>query len=116
MESRVDPGGVVLVLVTWPAKRDVSVLTRALVERRLAACVNVLPEMRSVYTWEGAVHDDPEHQVIIKTARARLKEVEALVAQTHPYDLPEFLVLSAETGSAAYLAWVNDSTAPLASD
>lgn len=112
MESRLDPADVVIVLVTWPADRDPNALALPLLERDLAACVNVLPEMRSIYKWDGRVNDDAERQVLLKTTRARLPEVEALVREVHPYELPEFLVVSVEGGSAAYLGWVRERTSP----
>ena len=115
MESRFDPLEVVIALVTWPADRDPSVLARPLVERGLAACVNVLPEMRSIYRWNGAVHDDPERQLILKTTRGRVADVEALLRDVHPYDTPELLVLPVMAGSDAYLAWVREVTAGNAS-
>ena len=96
----------VLVLTTMPDDHRAEDLARTLVDERLAACVNVHGTMRSTYRWQGQVASDPERQVVIKTARARLPDLEARLRALHPYELPEFVVLSAETGSAAYLAWV----------
>lgn len=103
----------VVVLVTCPADRDPVPLARALVEERLAACVNVLPEMRSFYAWQGAIHDDAERQLIIKTTADRTVALEARVREVHPYEMPEFLVLRIEQGNEAYLGWLRDSTRPL---
>ena len=110
MESHPDPADIVIVLITWPAGTDPNAIAVPLVERDLAACVNVLPEMRSFYKWHGRVNDDAERQVILKTTRARLSEVEDLVREVHPYELPEFLVVPVEGGSAAYLGWVRERT------
>jgi periplasmic divalent cation tolerance protein len=100
---------VVLVLTTIAAEADGAALGRALVDERLAACVNVLPAMTSIYRWKGQVEQDREQQVIIKTTRDRLAALEARVRDLHIYELPEFLVVSAGGGAEAYLAWVEES-------
>jgi periplasmic divalent cation tolerance protein len=100
----------VIVLTTIGAGTDASSLARTLVEERLAACVNVLPPMSSTYRWQGAVEQDHEQQLVIKTAATRVAELEARLRALHPYELPEFLVLSVSGGSDAYLRWVEEST------
>jgi periplasmic divalent cation tolerance protein len=100
----------VIALTTFGAEADAARVARVLVEERLAACVNILPAMTSVYRWKGAVEEDREQQLVIKTTRDRVAAVEARVKELHPYELPEFLVLPA-TGSAAYLAWIGESVA-----
>ena len=70
------------------------VLARALVEEGLAACVNVLPSMISTYRWKGAIERDVERQVVIKTTRDRVPAIQARLGELHPYELPEFLVVS----------------------
>jgi periplasmic divalent cation tolerance protein len=92
-------------LTTLGASADGVALARALVDERLAACVNVLPPMQSVYRWKGRVELDREQQLVIKTTPDRLAALESRVRALHPYELPEFLVLSAE-GSQGYLAWL----------
>ena len=104
-----DVSDVAIVLTTLGADADAATLARTLVEEGLAACVNVLPPMTSVYRWKGAVEQDREQQLIIKTASARLADLEARLRALHPYELPEFLILTAAGGSDAYLAWVRDS-------
>lgn len=101
-----------LVLVTWPADRPVEPFARTLVEERLAACVNVLGEMQSVYRWEGDVQQDAERQLLIKTSSDRLEALESRVTALHPYDTPEFLVVPLAGGSEKYLAWLTASTRP----
>ena len=101
--------GVVLVFTTIGADTDGAALARTLVDERLAACVNVLPPMTSVYRWEGQVQTDREQQLIIKTARHQVPALEARVRELHLYDLPEFLVLPVSDGSKAYLGWVFES-------
>jgi periplasmic divalent cation tolerance protein len=100
----------VVVLTTFPADRDAERLARTLVEERLAACVNVLPPMRSIYTWQGAIETAEERQLLIKTSANRVPELESRLKALHPYDVPEFIVLPITTGSAAYLTWIGEST------
>ena len=100
----------VLILTTLPAGADAAAFAAALVEERLAACVNVLPEMESIYRWEGAVQRDRERQLIVKTSRDRVDALRQRVRELHPYDVPEFIVLPIVDGSDAYLRWIGDST------
>ena len=83
---------------------------QALVDARLAACVNLLPAMESVYRWEGKVEQERERQLIIKTSRPTLVELWERVQALHPYEIPEFIVLPIVDGNDAYLRWVGDST------
>lgn len=101
----------VIVFTTLGADVDPSTIAMRLVEERLAACVNVLPEMESFFRWHGAVERDRERQLIIKTRASRLPELERRLHDMHPYDLPEFLVLPVSQGSEAYLRWITNSTA-----
>ena len=98
-----------IVLTTIGADADAAALGRALVDERLAACVNVLPVMTSIYRWHGRVEQDREQQIVIKTTAGRLRALEARLRQLHPYELPEFLVLVPGGGAEAYLAWVGES-------
>jgi periplasmic divalent cation tolerance protein len=98
-----------IVLSTFPGDRDASALARTLVEERLAACVNVLPPMTSIYRWEGGVEQATEHQLVIKTTAARIESLKARLAELHPYDVPEVLVLSVADGAASYLEWLDAS-------
>ena len=99
----------VLVLTTVGAGADAVALARTLVDEHLAACANVLPPMTSIYRWKGDVEEDQEQQVVIKTTSNRLSALEARIRELHSYELPEFLVVSTDGGSAAYLAWVEDA-------
>ena len=96
----------VIVLTTVPSADVGTALAEALVGAHLAACVNVLPPMTSIYRWKGELQHDSECQVIVKTVRARLDAVRAVVRQAHPYELPELVVVPVETGDDAYLAWL----------
>jgi periplasmic divalent cation tolerance protein len=102
----------VIVLTTLPADADAHALGKTLVEERLAACVNLLPPMSSVYRWEGHVEQDTERQMIIKTSRERVVTLWERIRELHPYEVPEFVVLSIIDGSDAYLRWLGESTSP----
>ena len=109
MESTTaNPHDAAVVLTTLAAEADAAAFARTLVEERLAACVNVLPAMTSVYRWKGAVEQDREQQLVIKTERNRVEALRARLGQLHPYELPEFIVLSA-AASGAYLSWIRES-------
>jgi periplasmic divalent cation tolerance protein len=99
----------VLVLTTLAAEADGAALAKTLVDEQLAACVNVLAPMTSVYRWKNAVEQEREQQLVIKTTASAVPALEARLHELHPYELPEFLVLDA-TGSDAYLAWIRENT------
>ena len=101
---------VVLVLTTVPVGERGEAIARALVDERLAACVNVLAPMTSFYRWHGAVERDVERQLIIKTTRDHVAAIQARLVELHSYDLPELVVLLVSDGGAAYLEWVRNET------
>ena len=103
-------GDVVVVLTTVPAGSKGEEIGRTLVEERLAACVNVLAPMTSIYRWRGAVERESEQQLIIKTTRGRVPALQSRLAALHPYELPEFLVLAVADSSSAYFEWVGTET------
>jgi len=103
---------IVIVLTTAPADDRADQWARQIVDERLAACVNIHPPMASVYRWKGQVERDTERQVVIKTTRDRVSALEARLKELHSYELPEFVVLEVEQGSAAYVGWVIDQTRP----
>lgn len=102
----------VLVLTTTGADFDARALAHALVEARLAACVNIVPRIHSVYRWEGSVAGDDEQLLIIKTSDGRVAELREELFKRHPYDVPEFVVLPIGGTSDAYGAWLLASVAP----
>lgn len=106
---------VVVVLVAAPDEATAASLARTLVEERLAACVNVLPAVRSFYRWEGAIQDEAETLLLIKAQRARFDALAARIVALHPYDLPEVVALPLAAGLEAYCAWVVAESAPEAS-
>lgn len=102
----------VLVFSTLPGDADAPAFARALVEERLAACVNTLPPMESIYRWEGEIQRDVERQVIMKTGRDRVVALWERMRELHPYDVPEFIVVPIVDGNDAYLRWIGESTQP----
>jgi periplasmic divalent cation tolerance protein len=103
------PQDTLLVFTSCPAAAA-DALASALVELRLAACVNLLPA-RSVYRWQGAVERAEETLLVAKTSRSRYAELQAEVRRRHPYELPELVAVNLDCGLPAYLQWVHDSTA-----
>lgn len=104
-------GGVV-VLSTVGKAEDAERIAHALVERRLAACVNVVAGVRSVYRWKGRVEEDEERLLVIKTRRDRFEALKEALVALHPYELPEAIVLAIEAGHAPYLGWLDESVGP----
>lgn len=99
----------VVVLVTAPALRVGRALAAAILDHRAAACVNILPGIESHYVWQGKRERSRECLLVIKSTRPRLKQLEKVVLENHPYDTPEFLVLPVASGNARYLKWMADS-------
>lgn len=99
-----------LVLTTVGADFDARALAHTLVEARLAACVNIIDRIHSVYRWEGRVADDGEQLLLIKTTDARVDALREELFRLHPYDVPEFVVLPIESVSEAYGSWLLGST------
>lgn len=84
-------------------------IAQLLVGRRLAACVNMIPNLTSVYRWQGAVEEAAEVLLLIKTTQEMLSSLEAAVRELHSYEVPEFVVLNIESGSQPYLSWLLES-------
>jgi periplasmic divalent cation tolerance protein len=101
-----------IVLCTAPDPATAESLAQAVVEARLAACVNLLPGVRSIYRWQGAVHTDSETLLLIKTRKDRFAALAAALQAQHPYELPEIIAVPLSDGLAAYLAWVDQNTDP----
>lgn len=100
-----------LVLVTAGTERQAHSIARQLVDERLAACVNIVGPIRSVYRWRDAVEDEAEFLLLIKTRASLLGRVERRVIELHSYEVPEVLAFAPSGGSAAYLGWLLESTA-----
>lgn len=101
----------ILVITHLPDRESALALAQKLVEARLAACVSVLSGCRSVYRWKAAVESADEVPVFIKTLRERYPQVEALIRQNHPYELPEIVAVPISQGLPEYLDWVARETA-----
>lgn len=99
-----------LVLTNVPDRAVAERLADMLIEKRLAACVNILAPCRSVYRWKDAVQHDEEHPMLIKTTAERYAEMEKALRAGHPYELPEIIAVPVERGLAAYLDWVDAET------
>jgi periplasmic divalent cation tolerance protein len=99
----------ILILTTMPDDDRADAVARVLVEERLAACVNVHGPMMSTYRWKGQVERDAERQLVIKTTAGRLSDLEARLRALHPYELPEFVIIAANS-SDAYGSWVSEQT------
>lgn len=99
----------VVVLVTVPSAEVGERIAAAVVPERLAACVNILPGLRSIFFWEGRVEDEQEVLLLMKTRAERLAALEARVRALHPYSVPGFIALPVVAGHEPYLAWVADS-------
>ncbi|MDA1116968.1 MAG: divalent-cation tolerance protein CutA [Proteobacteria bacterium] len=101
-----------LVLTNLPDRTAAEKLAEALVEERVAACVNILAPCASVYRWKGVVQHDEEHPLLIKTTREAYAALEAAIRARHPYELPEIVAVPIERGLPAYLDWVAAETTP----
>jgi periplasmic divalent cation tolerance protein len=100
-----------LVLSTVGSAEDAERIARTLVERRLCACVNVVPGVVSIYRWKDGVERDAERLLLIKTRADRFAALRDAILEIHPYEVPEVLALPVADGSPAYLAWLDQSVA-----
>ncbi|MCP5468085.1 MAG: divalent-cation tolerance protein CutA [Deltaproteobacteria bacterium] len=98
-----------LVFTTLAKKSDANKIARTLLEKKLAACVSVLPQIESHYVWQGKLCHEKEFLLLIKTLKSQYQELEALLLEIHPYDCPEIFALSFEEVSPAYLKWLQGS-------
>lgn len=101
-----------LVVTHCPDQATAEALATALVESRLAACVNLLAPCRSIYRWQGTIEAANEVPLLVKTTRARYAALEAEIRARHPYELPEIVALAIDRGLPAYLQWLADATRP----
>ncbi len=101
--------GKAVILSTVGSEEEASRIAGALVERRLAACVNVVPGVKSTYRWKGSVETAGEWLLVIKTARDRFEAVRAAIRELHSYEVPEVVMIDVADGDAAYLRWIDES-------
>lgn len=99
-----------LILCTCPDAESAGRIAHALVEERLAACVNRVPALTSVYRWQGEIHEDSEVLLLIKTRRELFESLRARLVALHPYDVPEVIALDITAGHAPYLEWLRTET------
>ena len=99
----------ILVLTTASSKEEARKIARALVERVLAACVNVVPQVGSIYRWEGEVEEAEEWLLIIKTTTGAFEQVRDAIQELHSYDVPECICVAIDSGSSEYLGWIGQS-------
>jgi periplasmic divalent cation tolerance protein len=99
-----------IVLTTAGSQQEAQKIAHALVERRLAACVNIVPQIESVYRWQGKVEIAQEWLLVIKTTAAAFECVRDAVKELHSYDLPECVMLEVAAGSKEYLDWITENT------
>lgn len=100
--------GYQLVLTTCPEAKTAEAIARALVEGRLAACVNILPPMQSIYRWHGKVESAQEQLLLIKIRAADYAAVQTRICDMHPYELPEVIAVPLSNGLPGYLAWLEN--------
>jgi periplasmic divalent cation tolerance protein len=99
----------ILVLTTAASQEEGRKIGRLLVERLLAACVNIVPQVDSIYRWEGEIEEAEEYLLIIKTTRNAFERVRAAILELHSYELPECISISIDDGSVGYLSWIGQS-------
>lgn len=99
----------IVVFITAPTAEEATRVADALVQARLAACVQILPEMQSVYRWEGKIERQKEILIIAKTVASKFESLETTVREIHSYETPEIVAFPLTTGSSSYLEWLRDS-------
>src|SRR5689334_18353988 len=110
MSGKAADSTALLVLTSLPDRQAAEKLANVLIEKRLAACVNILAPCRSVYRWKDAVQNDEEHPVLVKTTAERYAALEQAIRTSHPYELPEIVAVPIERGLPDYLKWVAAET------
>jgi len=98
-----------VVLNTCPDEAIAETIAETLVSQRLAACVNIFPKIRSIYSWQGNIERDNEVLLLIKTHKDQFQELQHIIQKLHPYELPEIVAVSLAAGSNDYLNWINQS-------
>ncbi len=98
-----------IALTTCPDNTVANNLAQQIVKQQLAACVNIIPNIQSVYQWQGEIETDNELLLVMKTQQQTLKRLELFILQHHPYETPEFICINIESGTQAYLNWITSS-------
>lgn len=100
----------IVILITTPHEDEALKIARSLVEARLAACVNIIKDIRSIYSWQGKIEDDSEVLLIVKTRKELFESLSEKVKELHSYSVPEIIALPIISGSEDYLKWINEVT------
>ena len=100
----------VVAITTTNNEREARQLAERMVRDRLAACVQIVPKIQSIYEWDGEIHDDLEHMLIIKTREKCVENLKAFIEKNHSYEVPELLVLPVTDGLEDYFKWMKDNT------
>lgn len=103
-------GPYIICLVTIDDSASATRIARALVEKKLAACVNIVPEIRSIYSWKGEICDDRELLIIVKTTHQLFDALQAQIKALHPYEVPEIIAFTIKDGLPDYLRWIDEVT------
>lgn len=111
MSTPVESDDVIVVYITCPTDETSTTLARILIENRLAACVNIIPTVRSLYEWKGQLCDDQESLLIIKTVQPLFEQLQKTVKAHHPYEVAEIIALPVVAGAEDYITWVKASIA-----
>tara|TARA_R100001440_G_scaffold58868_1_gene78676 strand:- start:1717 stop:2037 length:321 start_codon:yes stop_codon:yes gene_type:complete len=98
-----------LILCTTDSSDSAKQLARSLLEKKLVACVNIVPNMTSIYSWQGELHEDHEWLLLIKSTAERFSDIKSTISANHPYDSPELISINIEDGLPDYLTWIQDS-------
>jgi periplasmic divalent cation tolerance protein len=103
-------GPYIVCVVTIDEIDKAASMARTILEQRLAACVNIVPQIRSIYTWKGEIHDEHEVLMLIKTRNELFDDLKEAVKNLHPYEVPEIIALNIEKGLPDYLNWIHETT------
>ena len=103
-------GGLVIIFVTAASEQEAAAISRALVEEGLAACANIIPQIRSIYRWEGKIWDEREALIIIKSREDLFERIRSRVKELHSYEVPEITAIKIDEGDSAYMQWIESVT------
>jgi len=103
-------GGLVIIFVTAASEQEAAAISRALVEEGLVACANIIPQIRSLYRWEGKIWDEREALIIIKSREDLFERIRSRVKELHSYEVPEITAIKIDEGDSAYMQWIESVT------
>jgi periplasmic divalent cation tolerance protein len=103
------PNNPIIILTTVPSKESGELLADILIRGEFAACINILPEGVSIYKWEGKLHKEKEHYILIKTLKHKELDVYKIIKENHPYKVPEIVTIGLDNGEETYLDWIKST-------